>query len=158
MTEKQILTAVKNNGGHIEYTQLLSMNLSESKPRPRADKALIGILIRDGFLLGQAKASVLISITDAGELRLCSLEDQEALEQKRIEEQEFLIQKLHNELESLNQKIQENSSKESAEQKARDRKERSFQVRLSLYSAIFGAVFSNIDRIVAFFIYIWNLF
>lgn len=70
MTEIQILAAIRDSNGHMEYLQILNMNLSEDKPHPRADKSLIKRMISDGLLRGDARPDSVISVTDAGLLRL----------------------------------------------------------------------------------------
>ena len=79
MTEFQILSAIKNNGGNIGYTDLLNLNMTDPVRDPLADKARIEQMIRNGLLNGATDAYCLISITDAGRRYLqdaCYLEEQ----------------------------------------------------------------------------------
>lgn len=70
MTELQILSAVKNNGGVIQYTELLSLNLSDEYQDPQADKARIVKMINEGLLSGTAEAYSCICITATGRMHL----------------------------------------------------------------------------------------
>ena len=79
MTEFQILSATKNNGGNIGYTDLLNLNMTDPVRDPLADKARIKQMISDGLLNGATDAYCLISITDAGRRYLqdaCYLDEQ----------------------------------------------------------------------------------
>lgn len=79
MTEFQILSAIKNNGGSIEYTALLNLNSIDPNPDPSADKARINQMIANKLLRGKTDAYCLISITDSGRLYLqdaCYVEQQ----------------------------------------------------------------------------------
>ena len=80
MTDLQILAAVKNNGGSIEYTDLLNQNMTDTNRDGLADEARIKQMIEDGLLKGKTEAYCHISITKPGRLRLQDfyyLEDQE---------------------------------------------------------------------------------
>ena len=70
MTDLQILNAVKNNNGSIEYTALLNQSLTDAYIDGSADKARISKLIEAGLLAGETRAFCSISITDEGRLRL----------------------------------------------------------------------------------------
>ena len=70
MTEIQILSAVKNNGGSIAYTELLSLNLTDPYLDATADKERIKKMMKAGLLEGETRAYGSISITDAGRLFL----------------------------------------------------------------------------------------
>lgn len=70
MTELQILSVIKNNGGSIEYTALLNQNLTDTNRDTLADKALIEQMIGDKLLVGQTGAYCLISISGKGRLYL----------------------------------------------------------------------------------------
>ena len=79
MTELQILSVIKNNGGSIEYTALLNQNLTDTNRDTLADKALIKQMIGDKLLVGKTGAYCHISISDKGRLYLQNanyLEDQ----------------------------------------------------------------------------------
>lgn len=70
MTELQILSAIKNNGGSIEYTSLLNLSMTDTNRDTLADKALIERMIGAKLLKGQTDAFSHISITDKGRLHL----------------------------------------------------------------------------------------
>ena len=70
MTEVQILTAIKNNGGSFEYTDLLNLNITEANRDTLADKERIVQMLRNGLLKGETQPYSLISITDKGRLHL----------------------------------------------------------------------------------------
>lgn len=70
MTELQILSAVKNNGGSIEYTALLNLNMTDTNRDSLADEARIEQMIEDGLLKGKTDAYCHISITKPGRLHL----------------------------------------------------------------------------------------
>ena len=70
MTEFQILSAIKNNGGSIEYTALLNLNITDTNRDGLADKARIEQMIKDDLLKGKTDAYCHISITDPGRLYL----------------------------------------------------------------------------------------
>ena len=79
MTELQILSVIKNNGGSIGYTDLLNQNLTDTARDGLADKARIKQMIEAGLLEGRTDAYCSISITDTGRLHLQNasyLEDQ----------------------------------------------------------------------------------
>ena len=135
MTELEILAAVKNNGGYIEFTQLLNLNASDVDRDFLADKALIRNLITAKVLRGELKAYANISLTESGHLRLRELQQSAQIDQERHEE----------------------SAKKDANDKTEKKKERAFQVRLTFYGALFGAIFSNLDRIATACIYLWDL-
>ena len=80
MTEFQILSAVKNNGGSMDYTALINLNMTDANRDALADQARIKQMIRDKLLEGRADAFCQISISDVGRLHLqnaCNLEEQE---------------------------------------------------------------------------------
>ena len=70
MTELQILSAIKNNGGSMEYTTLINQNLTDSNRDGLADTARIEQMIKDGLLEGKTEAYCHISITKPGRLYL----------------------------------------------------------------------------------------
>ena len=79
MTELQILSAVKNSGGSIQYTALLSLNASDTHLDPIADKERIDEMIEKKLLSGKTEAYYNISITKEGRMYLQNaayLEDQ----------------------------------------------------------------------------------
>ena len=70
MTDLQILSAVRDNGGSMEYTALLNLGLSYPNYDSLADKARIEKLIEDGYLRGQTQAYCTIALTEQGRLYL----------------------------------------------------------------------------------------
>ena len=70
MTNKQILSALKNNNGCMEYTALLNLNITDTCRDPLADEARIEQLLKDNLLNGKADAYCHISITKKGRLYL----------------------------------------------------------------------------------------
>lgn len=70
MTEFQILSALKNNGGCMEYTALLNQNMTDTNRDPSADEARISQMIKDKLLEGKAEAYHNISITKYGRMFL----------------------------------------------------------------------------------------
>ena len=91
MTELQILTAIRNNQGHISFTGLLNQNLTESKPDPRRDKVLIKQLIKSGHIAGCARAYGTLTLTDAGFSRLEHLKKESNLnhEQEQLRKKDY---------------------------------------------------------------------
>ena len=74
MTELQILNAVKNNGGSIEFTALLNLGKTDLTWEPVADQQMIERLIGDKVLSGKAEAFSTISFGKKGILRLRDLQ------------------------------------------------------------------------------------
>lgn len=70
MTETQILSVIKNNGGSIEYTALLNQNLTDSNRDVFADIERIKQMINDKLLTGETEAYSRISISNKGSLYL----------------------------------------------------------------------------------------
>ena len=70
MTEFQILSAIKNNGGSIGYTDLLNLNMTDTVRDPLADKARIEQLISKKLLAGATDAYCQLSITNEGRMHL----------------------------------------------------------------------------------------
>lgn len=80
MTELQILSALKHNGGSMDYATLINLNMTDVNRDALADQARIKQMIDDKLLVGKADAFCNISISDIGRLHLqnaCNLEDQE---------------------------------------------------------------------------------
>ena len=77
MTELQILSAVKNNGGSIGYVDLLNIGLSDPEVDALADRDLIRKLIASDVLSGKQEAYSQISFGKNGRLRLKELAQQE---------------------------------------------------------------------------------
>ena len=79
VTELQILSAIKNNGGSMEYTSLLNLNMTDHDRDTLADKTRVCQMLKDDLLDGTAGAFCTISISDKGRLYLqnaCYLEEQ----------------------------------------------------------------------------------
>ena len=74
MTELQILNAVKNNGGSIDFIELLNMGKTDSSLDSIADKRLIEKLIKSEVLSGRTEAYALITFGKDGNLRLRDLQ------------------------------------------------------------------------------------
>lgn len=74
MTELQILNAVKNNGGSIDFVELLNMGKTDSSLDSFADKRLIEKLIKSEVLSGRTEAYALITFGKEGHLRLRDLQ------------------------------------------------------------------------------------
>ena len=70
MTEYQILSALKNNGGSMEFTALLNLNMTDTHRDGIADEERIKNMIKDKLLRGNAEAFGVISITKPGRLHL----------------------------------------------------------------------------------------
>lgn len=70
MTDFQILSAIKNSGGSMEYTALLNLNMTDTNRDSLADKARINEMIKAKLLSGKTESFCLISISDAGRLHL----------------------------------------------------------------------------------------
>lgn len=70
MTEIQILSAIKNHDGSMEFTELLNLNMTDANRDPIADRSRIEQMIKDKLLEGKADANCVISISDKGRLHL----------------------------------------------------------------------------------------
>lgn len=70
MTELQILSAVKNNNGCMEYIALLNLNATDVNQDSRADEARIEQMINKKLLKGKTEAFATIAITKEGRLYL----------------------------------------------------------------------------------------
>ena len=77
MTELQILSVVKNNGGSIGYVDLLNIGLSDMELDSLADRDLIREMIQSGVLSGNQDAYTTIHLGKKGRLRLKELQEQE---------------------------------------------------------------------------------
>lgn len=86
MTDLQILSAVKNSGGSIQYTALLSLNVADTHQDTLADKARIEKMIADKLLSGQTEAYCNISITNPGRLYLQNAAYLEDIQKQREQE------------------------------------------------------------------------
>ena len=76
MTELEILTAVKNSADPIDYVQLLNLGKTETNWDPSTDEVLIKKLLKSKLLNGELKAYSIITLSDAGALRLLELHQQ----------------------------------------------------------------------------------
>ena len=74
MTELQILNAVNNNGGSIDYVGLLNLGLTDPVCSSVADKRLIEKMIQGQILSGKTEAYSLITFGRDGRLRLRELQ------------------------------------------------------------------------------------
>ena len=74
MTELQILNAVKNNGGFIDYAKLINLGMTDSVWQPITDHQLIVKLIDSHILSGKAEAYGTITFGKDGHLRLRDLQ------------------------------------------------------------------------------------
>ena len=83
MTEIQILTALKNNGGFLGYTDLLNIGLSDAPNDPLLDRDLINKLIKDDILSGDTAAYATITFGKHGRLRLQELQQIEQAKAKQ---------------------------------------------------------------------------
>lgn len=83
MNELQILSAVKNNGGSIDYVTLLNIGLSDPAHDTLSDRDLIHKLIDAQILSGNPGANSTISFGKEGRLRLQEIQQ---LQQKSAEE------------------------------------------------------------------------
>ncbi len=77
MTDLQILTTVRDNGGSMEYTALLNHGLSYPNHDSLADMARIEKLIEDKHLLGKTEAYSTIALRKHGRLYLQALQQEE---------------------------------------------------------------------------------
>lgn len=73
MTNFQILTAIRNNGGSIEFTRLMDVGLSDPDLDPKSDKQRIQHLISQGCISGDTKAYSRISMLPKGTALLDSM-------------------------------------------------------------------------------------
>lgn len=83
MTELEILTAIKNNGDSIGYTELLNIGLTSQNGDVLTDSDLIEILIHQDVLSGNPNAFGRITFGKYGRLRLQQLQQ---LKQKSDED------------------------------------------------------------------------
>lgn len=123
MTEIQILSAIKNKGGSIEYTDLLNLNMTDTNRDTIADEVRIKKMISDKLLEGNAKEFCYISISDSGRLHLqnsCYLEEQ-------------------------NQKLAEDATRNETKKKRHD-------WSLALGSAFFAGLIGLLFELIAFFV------
>ena len=75
MTDFQILTAIRNNGGTIEFTDLLNQGLSDPKHNPVADKHRILNLLSDNCISGRPIAYGTICMEPKGTALLDQFEE-----------------------------------------------------------------------------------
>lgn len=99
MTDIQILSAIKNNGGSMDFVSVLNLNITDNNRDALADKSRIEKMINDKLLEGKTNAHCQIVITDAGRQ---FLQDQYYLEEQR-------------------QKDAQEAAKDKADQKRRNR-------------------------------------
>ena len=77
MTELQILSAIKNNGGTIDYAQLINLGRTDTGWDPVTDKRLIQKLIQQQILSGKTDAYSTITFGTKGLLRYKELKQLE---------------------------------------------------------------------------------
>lgn len=70
MTELQILCALKNAGGSMQYTDLLNLGLADPVHDPKSDRKRIVHLKELGEISGELKAYQRLEITSKGIARL----------------------------------------------------------------------------------------
>ena len=137
MTELQILSAIRNNGGHMNYLDLMNLGITDPNWMPNADRQRIRQLIDSKVLSGKTEAYGSITFGEAGFLRYQDLILQQDAERKAqetaIEEQ----RRLKRELEA-----------EQANKNTEQKRQRSFEILL----VIISAAIANIDRIIDLFI------
>ena len=83
MTELQILNAIKNNGGHMDYVSLMNLGKADTIWSPNADKQRIRQLINAQILTGDIEAQGTIRFGDVGYLRL---QDLQQIEEKNAQQ------------------------------------------------------------------------
>lgn len=88
MTELQILSAVKNNGGSIGYVALLNLGLSDPVHDPLTDRDLIRKLIDTQVLFGKPGANSTISFGKEGRLRLQELQQLDEEHRQKVSDNE----------------------------------------------------------------------
>lgn len=87
MTDFQILTAIRNNGGSIGFTDLLNQGLSDPKPDTKADKHRVENLLADRYISGDACAYGTLRMERKGTALLDQLEQKlNQLEKDRADE------------------------------------------------------------------------
>lgn len=153
MTDLQILTAVKNSGGTIRYTDLLNLGLTDAAFDPLADRARIHVLRYAGALSGDLSAYSSVSITAQGRLLLAQLQTEVSLQQEKE-------QKEHDAQQAAEEKERQYLSREESRKQADRKAEHAFQYKLSLLNALLtfvsglisGAVLANLDRLVPWII------
>lgn len=97
MTELQILTAVQNSDGYIEYSALLNQGQTDSPWVPTADRDLIKDLISAEILSGKAESRSPITFGKHGHRRLRDLQQaaQQQADQAADETRKKLAQRKH---------------------------------------------------------------
>lgn len=87
MTDFQILTAIRNNGGTIGFTDLLNQGLTDPKPNLKADEHRIRNLLSGNCISGKPDAYCSIHMEPNGTALLDQLEENlKQIEQKRADE------------------------------------------------------------------------
>ena len=87
MTDYQILSAVKNNGGTIDYVKLLNLGLSDPFYDPLADKQRIETLIKKNYISGKTDGFASISLTNEGRKHLQTLQHLEKTNKNRTKKE-----------------------------------------------------------------------
>ena len=76
MTELQILTAIKNSGNSIRFTDLLNQGLTDPKPDPNSDKLRLEYLLSENYISGKMGAYERLSLTPKGIAHLDQLQQE----------------------------------------------------------------------------------
>ena len=89
MTVLQILSAIKNNGHSIEYSELLNSGNSDPNRDPTADNLRLQALKADRYIKGRLEPFHYISLTSKGIKRLDELYKEADKESKQERQQRF---------------------------------------------------------------------
>ena len=115
MTELQILSAIQNNGGSIEFTDLLNQGLTDPKPDPTSDKLRLKRLLSAKYISGKLGAYEWLYLTPEGIARLDQMQQEL---QKQDDDRSYAA--------------------------AQTRKQKSFDFISSLVGAVLGAILTII--------------
>lgn len=86
MNDFQILTAIRNSGGSIDFTKLMDVGLADPVFDPKSDKQRIQYLISQECITGKTKAYSRISMLPKGTVLLDSLNQQHENADKQAKE------------------------------------------------------------------------
>lgn len=137
MTELQILSAVKNNGGYIDFAELINHGKTDIGWEPKTDQYQIEKLIEANVLSGKPEPFTTISFGKAGLLRYKDLLLQE---ESNRQAQKASIEK--------QSRLQGELARKQAKEKTEKQRQRIFEVFL----VIISSVLSNLDRIIPWII------
>lgn len=107
MTDFQILTAIRNNGGSIGFTDLLNQGFLYPKPDGKVDKYRIENLLADHYISGDTSAHGTIRMEPKGTVLL------EQIEQKLYQHEQ-----------------------DRADEMAKEKRERKFSVALTIFGEL----------------------